>query len=58
MNEEQIKQSIELLRARRQSIGELRDYKPQKSGKKSTPKAPNTDIGETFANLIQSTVEE
>jgi len=53
VNEEQVKQSIELLRARRQSMGELRDYKPQKGGKKSTPKAPDVDVEETFGNLIQ-----
>lgn len=52
MNEEEIKNSIELLRARRQSLGELRDYKPQR-GKKSAPKEPDKDVGETFSDLIQ-----
>lgn len=53
MNEEEIKNSIELLRARRQSVGELRDYKPQRGGKK-TPAKPDVDVGETFAGLIQA----
>lgn len=53
MNEEEIKQSLELLRARRQSLGDLRDYKPQRSGKKAAAsKEPDKDVGETFADLI------
>ena len=53
MNEEEIKHSLELLRARRQSLGELRDYKPQRSGKKSPVQVESTkDVGETFADLI------
>lgn len=59
MNEEEIKQSIELLRARRQSLGDLRDYKPQRSSKKaSTPKAPEKDVEDTFSDLIQSAPDE
>jgi hypothetical protein len=59
MNEEQIKQSLELLRARRQSLGELRDYKPQRSGKKaSAPKEPEKDVEDTFSDLIQAAPAE
>jgi hypothetical protein len=56
VDEEQIKQSIELLRARRQSLGDLRDYKPQKGKKSSTkvPKEPDKDVGDVFADLIQA----
>lgn len=55
MDEEQIKNSLELLRARRQSLGELRDYKPQRSGKKSpsSPKEPEKDVEDTFSDLIK-----
>lgn len=53
MNEEEIKSSLELLRARRRSLGELRDYKPQRSSKKAAAsKEPTKDVGETFADLI------
>jgi hypothetical protein len=56
MNEEDIQNSLELLRARRQSLGDLRDYKPQRSGakKSSTPKAPEKDVEDTFSDLIQA----
>lgn len=57
MNEEEIKNSIELLRARRQHIGELRDYKPQRGKGKSTPKEPDKDVADTFSDLIQAAEE-
>lgn len=52
MNEEEIKNSLELLRARRQHLGELRDYKPQR-GKAKAAKEPDKDIGDTFSDLIK-----
>jgi hypothetical protein len=58
MNETEIKNSIELLRTRRASIGDLRDYKPQRSGKKaSAPKEPERDVEDTFSSLIQQADE-
>lgn len=59
MNEEEIKNSLELLRTQRKSLGELRDYKPQRSAKskKASTKAPDTDVADTFGDLIQAAPE-
>jgi hypothetical protein len=53
MNEDEIRNSIELLRARRQSLGELRDYKPQRSGKTKATKEAVRETEDVFGDLIQ-----
>lgn len=52
MNEEEIRASIAELRARRQSIPELRDYKPQARGKKPVVPVSTALPEDTFAGLF------
>lgn len=56
MDREQVMASIEVLRQRRTSLAEIRDYKPQRGGKKSTKDTitPVSDkpAEETFAGLF------
>jgi hypothetical protein len=57
MNEEEIKNSIEKLRAHRSSIIELREYKPQARGKKASAE-PVRPTEEVFSGLFTEAVEE
>ena len=59
MTDEELSNSIQLLRDRRKHLGDLRDYKPQRSGKK-TPKAsePERDVADVFSDLIKPAEDE
>lgn len=58
MNEEEIQRSIELLRERRRHLGEIREYRPQRGGKKSaTSSMPDRDVADIFSNMIQPAEE-
>lgn len=59
MTDEELSNSINLLRDRRKHLGDLRDYKPQRSNKKP-PKAkePERDVADVFSDLIKPAADD
>ena len=53
MTREELKSAVEALRARRESIPALRDYRPQRGGKAAKEPAGPIDVGKIFGNLIK-----
>ena len=53
MTLDQIKESVALLRLRRASIPEMREYKPQAKGKAKKAAEPERDIMDTFGSLFK-----
>ena len=52
MTPEEIKNSVLLLRERRESIPAMRDYKPQKGGKKAAQPVNDKPPEDTFGDLF------